>query len=310
MPRHWITRSRPQTSPVAGNSWPRNPEPKCQTPFMTRLVSVRCTRAHRTRRVLYVAGLASILFVAFLLPSLMAPETSEAQSSALARSTPGPRAEVVDGVPLVRTTKAERAQCQRFADHLKRPVPCPDLLPDPIPIPPTSSACFGEVGALGEASCGPAGIQLDGNLFELSQSNFRVPPDYVGVSFEQDNGKMVPDTSISGGPLGHFVFMAGTDLKYVMTNQRGKDVVPIPSYCSPLDAARLIHVHGHVAKLYQCADSPNSRTETQIVLGHTVLVWNDAGVTCEVSFHGHSQVNVDLDVAMANGTVLVPPREP
>jgi hypothetical protein len=37
------------------------------------------------------------------------------------------------------------------------------------------------------------------------------------------------------------------------------------------------------------------------------LVWQDAGITSEVSFHGHSQVNVILDVAMANATVLVSP---
>ena len=42
-----------------------------------------------------------------------------------------------------------------------------------------------EVGAIGETSCGPAGIQSEGNLFLLSQANFQVPPGYVGVSFEQ-----------------------------------------------------------------------------------------------------------------------------
>ena len=42
-------------------------------------------------------------------------------SSAFLSSTSGPRAEVVDGVPLVPTTKAQRGECQKFADHLKRP---------------------------------------------------------------------------------------------------------------------------------------------------------------------------------------------
>jgi hypothetical protein len=271
---------------------------------------VRRTGACRTPGSWYVPGLACILFVGLLLPSLVASETAQAQSSMLAPSASGPKAEVVDGVPLVPTTKAQRGECQRFADHLKRPVPCPGLLPDPIPIPPTSAPCFGEVvGALSETSCGPAGIQLDGNLFELSQSNFQVPPGYVGVSFEQDNGTVVPDTSISGGPLGHFAFMTGTDLRYAMTNKRGKDVVPVPPYCSPLDPALLIHVRSHSAKLYQCADSSSSLAEIQTVLGHTLLVWNDAGVTCEVSFHGHSQVNVDLDIAVANATVLVASRK-
>jgi hypothetical protein len=85
--------------------------------------------------------------------------------------------------------------------------------------------------------------------------------------------------------------------------------VPVPSYCTPLDSASLIHVHRSVAKLYQCADSRTSSSQIETIVGHTLLVWNDAGITCEVSFHGHSQVNVDLDIAVAKATVLVPPRK-
>ena len=47
---------------------------------------------------------------------------------------------------------------------------------------------------------------------------------------------------------------------------------------------------------------------SQIVEGHTLVVWNDGGITCEVSFHGHSQANADLDLAVADATVLVAPR--
>jgi len=254
--------------------------------------------------------LACLLIVASLLTSLMPPNMAQAQSSEVALTASGPRAEVVDNVPLVPTTKEQRGECQRFANHLKRPVPCPGLLPDPIPVSPTSAAtlCPGDYGAFGEGSCGPAGIEVTGNLFELSQSNFQVPPGYVGVSYEQNNGAVVPETSISGGPLGHFVFMSGTDMQHVMTNRRGKGVAPVPPYCLPLDPSSLIHVHGHLVKLYQCTDASNSLTEIQIVEGHTLLVWNDAGIACEVSFHGHSQVNVDLDVAVANATVSVSPR--
>jgi hypothetical protein len=135
-----------------------------------------------------------------------------------------------------------------------------------------------------------------------------VPPGYVGVSYEQDNGTVVPETSINGGPLGHFVFMSGTAMQHVMTNRRGKAAAPVPPYCLPFDPSSQIRVHGHLAKLYQCGAASNSLTEIQIVEGHTLLVWNDAGITCEVSFHGHSQVNVDLDIAMANATLLVSPR--
>jgi hypothetical protein len=239
------------------------------------------------------------------------PVPARAQSVAFASAAPEPKTEVVDGVPLIPTTKAQRAECQMFADHLKRPVPCPGLLPDPIPVSTTDAGgpCLHQVGALSETSCGPAGIQLDGNLFELQQANFQVPPGYVGVTYEQYSGTIVPVTSISGGPLGHFVFMSGTDLPYVMTHERGKGVVPVPSYCTPRNSASRTRVHGSVAKLYQCADSRTSLFQIETVTGHTLLVWNDAGVTCEVSFHGHSQVNVDLDVAVAKATTLQSPRK-
>jgi len=272
---------------------------------MTTTGSVR--RVSRARCCFY---LPCILLVASLLTSLMAPETAQAQSSKIAPSTSAPKADVVDGVPLVPTTKAQRGECRTFADHLKRPVPCPGLLPDPIPVSPTTAAtlCPGDYGAFGEGSCGPAGIEVNRNLFELSQSNFQVPPGYVGVSYQQNNRAEAPDISISGGPLGHFVFMSGTDMRQVMTNGRVKGVAPVPPYCLPLDLSSVIRVHRHLAKLYQCGNASNSLTEIQIVQGHTLLVWNDAGITCEVSFHGHSQVNVDLDVAVANATVLVSPR--
>lgn len=258
----------------------------------------------------HLPGLACLLVVAPLLTSLISPKAAQAQSSELVATASRPKAEMVDGVPLVPTTEEQQGECERLADHLKRPVPCPGLLPDPIPVSPTSAAtlCPGAYGALGEGSCGPAGIEVDGNLFELSQSNFQVPAGYVGVSYEQNNGAVSPETSISGGPLGHFVFMSGTDMQHIMANRSGKGVAPVPPYCSPLGPSNQIRVHGHLAKLYQCADASNSLTEIQIVEGHTLLVWNDAGITCEVSFHGHTQVNIDLDVAVANATVLVSPR--
>jgi lysophospholipase L1-like esterase len=233
---------------------------------------------------------------------------AQTQAAELAFPTSGPKAEVVDGVPLIPTSKGQRADCRTFADDLKRPVPCPGLLPDPIPVTPTTAAtlCPRDYGAFGEGSCGPAAIDVTRKLFEISQSNFQVPPGYVGVSIEQNNGAIVPDASISGGPLGHFVFMSGTEMRRVMTNRPTKGA-PVPSYCSPLDISSTIRVHGFPAKLYQCGNASNPLAETQIVEGHTVLVWSDRGITSEVSFHGHSKINIDLDTAVANATFLVPP---
>lgn len=263
-------------------------------------------RAAQRRPLLALMGIVTTL--ASSTPIVMAAYTNPEASAAVVPNGRPPKAEVVDGVPLIPTTASQRDECQRFADHLKRPVPCPGLLPDPIPDTSASAAqrCIGEVGAFSETSCGPAAIEWFGSTFELSQSNFQVPVRYVGVTFEQDNGAVVPQSSISGGPLGHFVFMAGTDLSYVMTHRRGGNVAPVPSYCSRLGGSD-VHVQERPARVYQCG-SDQSLNQLELVSGHTLLVWQDAGITTEVSFHGHSQVNVNLDVAVANATLLVSPR--
>jgi hypothetical protein len=217
-----------------------------------------------------------------------------------------PKSEVVDNVPLVPITSAQRAKCERFADQLKRQVPCPGLLPDPIAVSARSSAasCLGE---LGEDSCGPAVINDSGGIFLLNQSNFQVPPGYIGVTFEQYSGKVVPEASLSGGPLGHFVFMTGTDLQLYLRDKSGRDVPPVPTYCSSIQDSGVLRVHGSLATLYQCSDSSSTPGQLEIIMGHDVLAWNDSGITCEVSFHGHTQVNIALDIAVADATELVSP---
>jgi len=219
-----------------------------------------------------------------------------------------PKAEVVDNVPLVPITSAQRAKCEKYAHQLKRKVPCPGLLPDPIPVSPRSSAASC-LGVFGESSCGPAMIDVSGGVFVLNQSNFQVPPDYIGVTFEQYNGNVVPETSVSGGPLGHFVFMTGRGLQLYLRNKAGKGVPPVPTYCSSIEHANGIRVHESVATLYQCSDSSTAPDQIQLITGHEVLAWNNSGITCEVSFHGHSQVNIELDIAVADATELVSPKK-
>lgn len=212
--------------------------------------------------------------------------------------------EVVDGVPLTPITASQRRQCQKFASFLRRAVPCPSVLPVPLPVPASSSvnSCLGVVG---EDACGPAVIQLSRSTLVLNQSNFEVPPGYVGVTFQQYNGSVVPMPSITGGPLGHFVFITGTDLPFYLRHERGKRVPPVPTYCSRTKLAKAIRIRGAVAKLYQCSASSGAQEGLELYMGHDLLVWTDAGITCEVSFHGHSQVNVDLDIAVADSARLV-----
>jgi hypothetical protein len=221
---------------------------------------------------------------------------------AVADRMPGPK--VVDGVPLTPITTSERNQCQRFASRLGASVPCLGLLPVPIPVPSTYSGppCLGEFG---ETACGRAAIQVSRSLFLLSQSNFEVPPGYVGVTFQQYNGDVVPMESIAGGPLGHFVFMAGTTLSARVGNGSRRGASPVPRYCMPQMTATPLRVNGATAKLYQCSDSGGGPGVFQLLMGHQLLVWKQAGITCEVSFHGISQVNVDLDLAVADSTRMV-----
>ena len=233
--------------------------------------------------------------------------TRPANAVGLAMTQRAPKAEIVDGVPLTPVTAYQRSQCQKFASRLRRPMPCPGLLPVPIPVPPAYSGppCL---GVLGETACGRAAIQVSRSLLLLSQSNFTVPPGYVGVTFQQYNGAVVPMQSISGGPLGHFVFMAGTTMPAAVGNGSRRGASPVPAYCAPQMTSTPLRVNGATAKLYQCSDSGGGPDVFQLIMGHQLLVWNQAGITCEVSFHGISQVNVDLDVAVADATTMVTAR--
>jgi hypothetical protein len=59
--------------------------------------------------------------------------------------------------------------------------------------------------------------------------------------------------------------------------------------------------------MYQCANSAGTRS-IELDLGHELLVWTQDGVTCEVSLHGHSEVNQALDMAIAQATRMVLPK--
>ena len=235
--------------------------------------------------------------------------TTPSQAQSLTATAAVQKAVVVDGVPLVPMTSHQIRECQTLARHLKRDIPCPGLLPDPIPVTPTSAAtlCPGEYGAFGEGSCGPAALAVTGGLLEISESNFQVPPGYAGVTISGNNGAVLPETSISGGPLGHFVFMSGPGVSSAMTNRPAKHGL-VPPYCVEQHPPSPLRIHGHLAREYSCGEATHPLNEVQIVEGHTLLVWNDGGLPVEVSFHGHSQTNVDLDVAVANATVLVSPH--
>lgn len=241
-------------------------------------------------------GILSLSVLAVLTSVTTLPSTGEATTTP---SVSFQRATEVDGVPLTPITGAQRAHCQSYAAKLKRPVVCPGLLPTPIPI----SAAPGGVCSkgIGEDQCGPAIFQSSENdgLF-INQANFQVPPGYVGVPG-------LP--SISGGSLGHFVLVEGPVIKwYEGSGSATKVVVSVPSTCKVSPLVKPIRIHGAAAKFYECANGPMTPDTPALYLGHDLLTWRERGLLVEVSFHGHSSVNQDLDVAVAKAAIVVAPK--
>lgn len=204
----------------------------------------------------------------------------------------------IDGVPLVRAPQRQLDECQKLANQLHRAVPCPGLVPDPIPTSPTTANC------LIPGDCGPAEVQIYGEYLFMTQMNFQVPDGYVGVSIDTETG-WIPEMSSNGGPLGHFVFETGTQPLGEYKPNSLKAASSIPSYCRRLSGQ--VAINGSTGIYYQCANSSNDHRAIETIAGHDMLQWIDHGMVTQVSFHGHTQVNLDLDLAVARSVVLVRP---
>ena len=244
------------------------------------------------------------LMAALTTASLVLTATAVRPAPPAGGSTPG--SNEVDGVPLIPITRAQRAQCQNFANELNRSVPCPSLLPDPIPVSDTSVS---GVSCLATMSCGPASISVSRTSFFLTQMNFQVPNSYIGVSIDAYQGPL-PAKSTSGGPLGHFVFMTGPDLGSTLgAASEHMNRLSVPPYCARVRTSKPLSVHGSPATLFQCSDASVGLRTPEIYIGHELLEWTSAGIVCQVSFHGHSLANIALDIAVADATQLVVPKK-
>jgi hypothetical protein len=247
------------------------------------------------------ARLAAVATLALAI--LVCVRTFPAGGDAATRSSLSGR-EVVDGVPLTPITVGQRAQCQKYANRLHRPVVCPGLFPTPIP---TSAAPGGVCSEqIGEDQCGPAIFYVEKQLLSntrqmiINQSNFQVPSGYIGVAG-------LP--SISGGPLGHFTFVEGPTVEFIEGSPRKLKSVSVPSSCHASKLVTPTRIHGAVPRFYQCANGPMTPDAPAFYLGHDLLTWRERGLLVEVSFHGHTSVNQDLDVAVAKSTIVVGPRK-
>jgi hypothetical protein len=248
-----------------------------------------------------VANAWRFSLLALLLVAGMASAVPQGRTAA---AVPNPTAEQVDGVPLVPAPKEQLAKCGQLARQLRRGVPCPGLVPDPIAT--TSASALGFC-ATSRGTCGPAQVWVYARSLTMSQMNFQVPSGYVGVSLDTNNG-MVPETASNGGPLGHFVFETGTALVGEYKPDSDRAAASLPSYCLPISEKPVLRIHGSTATYFQCADSSSDRNAIEIVAGHDLLQWRQAGLLVQVSFHGHSQVNLDLDLAVARSVRLIRPN--
>jgi hypothetical protein len=172
-------------------------------------------------------------------------------------------------------------------------------------VSPTSSqaSCLGTVG---ETGCGPAVIVVYRSYLFMNQANFQVSHNYVGVSFESYHG-WVPETSISGGPLGHFVFETGTSLLGEYKPHSSLAAGSIPSYCRPIHEHSAARIHESLGTFFECSNSSADPNAILTIQGHDLLQWKQNGMVNQVSFHGHSHENLDLDLAVARSVELIHP---
>jgi len=148
-----------------------------------------------------------------------------AAAQVLPPSIPVPpvRAAAIGGVPLQPVTAGDWHECQQVADSPRAPVPCPTLLPVPMPGTRTTVDC----GALGGMVCGRPLLSASGGYFLLDQFGFVVPADYVG--------------QLPGG--GHVVVMSAR--RFDARSDPALPPTPIPGYCAPVPQVPPLVVPGH-----------------------------------------------------------------
>jgi hypothetical protein len=245
-----------------------------------------------------------ILSFAFLAVLPVAGLTFAASPGPAASASPTEKAEHIDGVRLVSAPRRQIAECRDLARQLNRAVPCPRLVPDPIPTSPTTASgfCLSPPGV-----CGPAQVSVYRTSLQMTQMNFQVPNGYVGVSVDTYNG-LVPATASNGGPLGHFVFETGTSLLGEYKPHSIRAAASIPSYCLLIQGQPAVRIHGSPGTFFECANSSTDPNAIETVQGHDLLQWKQDGMVNQISFHGHSQVNLDLDLAVARSVELIRPN--
>jgi hypothetical protein len=173
----------------------------------------------------------------------------------------------VGGITLLKPKPEILHFCQRAANRLGWPVPCPSLLP--------AHHLFSNTELC--KACLPDGIFL-------IQEVFQGPPSYVGM----------PQIDGSVSHVGHLNIwstLRGTlDAAGLGCTARGR-------------TGGTIEVRGEAAQWVTCPAVRNPPQDS----GHVMLEWSVAGIVYAVSVHTDSPVNLSLALFIAQHLVLVEP---
>ena len=234
-------------------------------------------------------GCAPVLVVLAL--SGCSPMTPAAKAPPPSTPVPQMSATVIDGVPLNPITARE---WQRMPEGCRHDT-CTRPVPDVVARPDARVAVCIRIVQIRTCQLADARSSVHpGTYFLVDQYSFEVPDGYIGY--------------LSG--VGHFVVMGA--MRFNARLDTNLPATPIPGYCSSSSMNAPIVIHGIPASMYECGQDPGPSLPIadqyiETVSGHELVEWRQDGVTCEVSFHGHSTVNQDLAVAVAQSTHMVFP---
>lgn len=214
--------------------------------------------------------------------------TSSPSSSPPSTSTPTPAQTEETGHQLVGDIGLERApspvaeQCQRTANTLRYPVPCPQLLPSGTRPSPVAGPFASSKEASEFIHRGYDGFRE----FVLGDLTFPA----AGTS-----GVEVPNTNV-----GHLVISGapgGVDLRHLLYGPAAESDDPLVH----VGSTRLLGVQ---ADFLQVVPS-NSNS---ILQNHLALTWFIDGHFYAIGFHGWTEESHALDLAVAESVVMVSPQ--
>ena len=217
-------------------------------------------------------------------PAACFADAGEARTAGYAPAPPPPQSIVVDGVYLVPVGADVLRRCQLAANMLKIAVPCPAMLPVPLPGGP-SAQCDAE--PFGGRRC-----TFNGQFF-LAQRGFPVPPGQRGLLGSVGNLTTALVITALRGPR---PFDPARNLY-------GADAC---SHLRRFGSPKLVLSDGVAVPggLFECKGHADNFSELR---GSDILMWSERGVAVGIASFGHVPLSRHLLLALAGHLPLVPP---